>query len=150
MRTLPVALLLLPGLAGCEEEGPLAACGGFAVAEGEEVDSTLHALDYTEYEGEGGAPDTEIVKDETAWAELLEAAEVDPGIEPDFATSAVWVHRWSDGGCEAPIEYPAWRWEETLRVGRSQAYNDGCDADFRQIDFIVLELDGATDLGWCE
>lgn len=145
-------VLLLPSLLAllaCDTE-PL--CDGLDPAAGDEVAVQLTELGYSDFHDTGfGDTTLPVITSESDWTEATASWGTDGGLSPDFAAQAVWPHKWIFGGCGEWYEYPAWRWGSTLRVRARYESEDGvCDGAFPQLDLVLIDLDGATDLGWCE
>lgn len=127
-------------------------CGNRNVGEASELTTRLVSLGYGEYEfAEGDGDGDSIVTEQADWDALVGELEAGEDLAPDFSTEAVWVHRWTDGGCEAAFEYRAWQWEDgAVRMGRLQPWDDHCEAAFPAVDLVAAPVEDAADLGWCE
>lgn len=142
-------MLFLMTLLACDMEPR---CDGLDPADGEEIAPQLTELGYSSFQDTGYADITlPVITTDQDWAAATAAWEADGGLSPDFETQAVWPHRWIWGGCNEWYEYRAWRWGDTLRVrARHETERNLCDAAFRQLDLLLVDLGGATDLGWCD
>lgn len=123
-------------------------CGEHDPADGEEVNTRLKVLGYSEFDS-GWSRGRDIHTSDERWQEQTSEWGTDGGLDPDFSTEAVFEKNWADGGCSDPFTYEAWRWGEVLRVYAERGDPGGCDAHFPQIDLVLVKLGGATDLGWC-
>ena len=153
---LSAPLLLILGALACDTDPKLSedSCDGRTPADGQEVTVQLTELGYLGYVDTGIGLSDEyqlIIADETSWAEMTAAWGASGGLSPDFSTQVVFVNAWVYGGCGEQYLYGAWQWDETLRVrAEYSAESAVCDAYFPQADLLLLSLNGATDLGWCE
>ncbi len=130
-------------------EGTL--CEGNAPSDAVEVDLQLHALQDGDYEEDTSwAHDRRVVEDSVTWDQLVAGIGVDPTDGVDFATQAVFVNPWIDGGCAEPVEYEGWRQDGQLRLRAIAGEDGGCEAYFQMLDLLVAEREEATDLAWCD
>ncbi len=141
-------MLLLTVWMGCG--GTL--CEGRVPSEATELELQLFNLGYGEFDGDtgGGFGDREVIEDASDWEAHIAAMGVDPTGGVDFDTHAVFLNEWVDGGCSEPYEYEAYALDDELRVRAIAGEDGGCDAYFPELDVVVVERGGATDLSFCE
>ena len=156
MMRISATLAVLLGSVACDNDPKLSTddCDGRPVADGLELTVQLTELGYLGYVDTGTSLSDAyqmIIADEKEWAAMTASWGSNGGLNPDFSTEAVFVNAWVYGGCGEAYLYGAWQWDETLRV-RAEYTSDSavCDGYFPQADLMLMTLNGATDLGWCE
>ncbi len=125
-------------------------CEGRAPDEADEVTIQLTVMGYIEADTE-----RQVHSDADQWSDFLSSlsedtgAVADPIPDIDWEDQIVFTNSWVDGGCEEGPSYEAWQQDDQLRVRVAYGADDGCDAYMPQIDVLVLDIGGASDLDWC-
>jgi|GEM_PF-3491581 len=135
-----------------DPHGPPILCDDQHVDDGTALPYELELIGYGDaaFDEDLMADGPQVVTDPTAWDTLVARLNTTVSLAPDFSSDAVFVHPWSDGGCEPMFEYDAIGWSDAVRVRAWQAGEDaGCDAYFPNVDLILVDLGGATNLGFC-
>ena len=139
-------MLLVTMMVGCS--GTL--CEGNPPRDAEELEHQLQSLGYGEFGDSGfGQPDSAILQDQESWESYAAEGGIQASeLSVDFSSELVFVNSWVDGGCDS-ISYTALLQVSSLRLRREET-TGGCDAFFPQLDFVVVEHRGATDVDFCE
>lgn len=141
---LRLAALAVGLSAACVQQQP---CDGF-----EPVDGVVLDLDVVAgggaYEHTGGH---EPITTEQQWQLAVDEMGADPGLSPDFQSEAVLVYATYRAACGEEIDFFGWRWDSDARVRAEHTLSgDTCDLDHEETWYIVVDLDGATSIEWCE